>query len=83
LPFLNFIALGQMKEDIFGALDSARVRHRLLFYDGQILTEVQTFQRYMAEKKAAPKSKAVLLDDYRRGRRLLQPVLPASDQPFS
>jgi hypothetical protein len=34
--------------------------------DGQNLTEVQTFQRYMAEKKAAPESKAVLLDYYRQ-----------------
>ena len=34
--------------------------------DGQNLTEVQTFQRYKAEKKAAPESKAVLLDYYRQ-----------------
>lgn len=34
--------------------------------DGQNLIEVQTFQRYMAEKKAAPASKAVLLDYYRQ-----------------
>lgn len=30
------------------------------------LTEVQTFQRYMAERKAAPESKRVLLDYYRQ-----------------
>jgi hypothetical protein len=34
--------------------------------DGQNLTEVQTFQQYAAEKKAVPKSKAVLLDYYRQ-----------------
>ncbi|MCZ7673811.1 MAG: hypothetical protein M5U34_45175 [Chloroflexi bacterium] len=34
--------------------------------DANNLTEVQTFQRYMAEKKAAPESKAVLLDYYRQ-----------------
>lgn len=34
--------------------------------DGQNLTEVQTFQRYKAEKKAKPESKAVLLDYYRQ-----------------
>lgn len=34
--------------------------------DANNLTEVQTFRRYMAEKKAAPKSKAVLLDYYRQ-----------------
>ena len=34
--------------------------------NGQNLTEVQTFQRYKAEKKAAPESKAVLLDYYRQ-----------------
>ncbi|MCA9872127.1 MAG: hypothetical protein KC441_00670 [Anaerolineales bacterium] len=34
--------------------------------DGQNLTEVQTFQRYVAEKKAAPESKAVLLDYYQQ-----------------
>lgn len=33
--------------------------------DGQNLTEVQTFQRYKAEKKVVPGSKAVLLDYYR------------------
>ncbi|HRQ42218.1 MAG TPA: hypothetical protein PLD25_30225 [Chloroflexota bacterium] len=33
--------------------------------DGQNLTEVQTFQRYKAEKKTTPESKAVLLDYYR------------------
>jgi hypothetical protein len=35
--------------------------------DGQNLTEIQTFQRYKAEKKATPESKAVLLDYYRKG----------------
>jgi hypothetical protein len=34
--------------------------------DGTNLTEVQTFQQYTAEKKAVPKSKAVLLDYYRQ-----------------
>jgi hypothetical protein len=34
--------------------------------DGQNLTEVQTFQRYKAEKKAVPESKAVLLGYYRQ-----------------
>ena len=33
--------------------------------DGQNLTEVQTFQRYLTEKKAAPESKVALLDYYR------------------
>ena len=33
----------------------------------QNLTEVQTFQRYVAEMKASPESKAVLLDYYRKG----------------
>jgi hypothetical protein len=30
------------------------------------VTEVQTFQQYVAEKKAAPASKAALLDYYQR-----------------
>jgi hypothetical protein len=34
--------------------------------DANNLTEVQTFQRYVTEKKAAPESKAVLLDYYRQ-----------------
>lgn len=34
--------------------------------DGQNLIEVQTFQRYKAEKKAVPESKAALLDYYRQ-----------------
>lgn len=34
--------------------------------DWQNLTEVQTFQRYVTEKKTAPKTKAVLLDYYRQ-----------------
>lgn len=34
--------------------------------DGQNLTEVQTFQRYVTEKNTAPESKAVLLDYYRQ-----------------
>ncbi|HRQ42628.1 MAG TPA: hypothetical protein PLD25_32345 [Chloroflexota bacterium] len=34
--------------------------------DGGNLTEVQTFQRYIVEKKAAPESKKVLLDYYRQ-----------------
>lgn len=34
--------------------------------DGQNLTEVQTFQRYKAEKNATPKSKGVLLGYYRQ-----------------
>jgi hypothetical protein len=34
--------------------------------DGKNLTEVETFQQYKAEKKAVPKSKAVLLDYYRQ-----------------
>lgn len=34
--------------------------------DGKNLTEVQTFRQYTAEKKAAPESKAVLLDYYRQ-----------------
>jgi hypothetical protein len=33
--------------------------------DGKNLTEVQTFQRYVVEKKTAPESKTVLLDYYR------------------
>jgi hypothetical protein len=33
--------------------------------DGKNITEVQTFQRYKAEKRAAPASKADLLDYYR------------------
>jgi hypothetical protein len=34
--------------------------------DGENLTEVQTFQRYQAEKQAAPTSKVALLDYYRQ-----------------
>ena len=34
--------------------------------DGKNLTEVQTFQRYVVEKKTAPESKTVLLDYYRQ-----------------
>ncbi|MCA9946543.1 MAG: hypothetical protein KC449_23845, partial [Anaerolineales bacterium] len=34
--------------------------------DGKNLTEVQTFQRYVVEKKTAPESKTSLLDYYRQ-----------------
>ena len=34
--------------------------------DGKNFTEVQTFHHYMAEKKATPESKSVLLDYYRQ-----------------
>ncbi len=34
--------------------------------DGKNLTEVQTFQRYLTEKRSAPESKTVLLDFYRQ-----------------
>lgn len=34
--------------------------------DGKNLTEVQTFQRYVVEKKTAPESKTALLDYYRQ-----------------
>ena len=34
--------------------------------DGKNLTEVQTFQRYVVERKTAPESKTVLLDYYRQ-----------------
>ena len=36
--------------------------------DGQNLTEVQTFQRYVTEKNTVPESKVVLLDYYRQRR---------------
>jgi hypothetical protein len=53
-------------------VEAAAADSRLLKYgdgkmvDGKNLTEVQTFQQYKAEKKAAPESKAVLLDYYRQ-----------------
>jgi hypothetical protein len=37
-----------------------------LTVDGTNLTEAQTFRQYVAEKKTAPESKAVLLDYYRQ-----------------
>lgn len=34
--------------------------------DGENVTEVQTFERYLLEKNTVPESKAVLLDFYRQ-----------------
>jgi hypothetical protein len=58
-------AVEAMAEAIYGSGVGLRYGDGMAV-DGGNAIEIQTFQRYVAEKKTVPQSKAVLLDYYRR-----------------